>query len=393
MPSWPDVVPGGEIEHHALLENQLRHMVNSVNGFMGGIQRATSGGVVRVQIWNAGTEAFVAGQPVAFDSTKELCGDALPAIPVSDPEKPWGVCVNRLEPLAMGDCIVAGPAKVTLAGGSGDYAKPSGTGFVCGNEGNALVLYRGTSSVILLGGTGGGGGDEYNGYFKIVDMSETDEETGQKIFKIGVVDGRTYNSETGTSGDSIAYINGTNVSISAFTSEVTSGKTTFVQLEYIYATGATAIKLSENALLPSDDSMFHVLIGRVNFNSGAMSIEQVHTSGIITINTTYRGGFKLAVTPTEGENGRAYACKMFGGYVDALRTSVSDMVISWTGGVYFNVLYTVETQSYSFTVTSSAASQSDAVRSVSIFIGRFDGTQTTQYFTGGSITLAGNYVL
>lgn len=158
MPSWPDVVPGGEIEHHALLENQLRRMVNSVNGFMGGIQRATSGGVVRVQIWNAGIEAFVAGQPVAFDNTKDICGEALPAVPVTDPSKPWGVCVNLLEPMAMGDCIVAGPAKVTLTGDSGDYAKPEGTVFVRGT-GTARVLHCDAEgkAVILLGGTGGGG--------------------------------------------------------------------------------------------------------------------------------------------------------------------------------------------------------------------------------------------
>ena len=233
----------------------------------------------------------------------------------------------------------------------------------------------------------------YNGYFKIVNKSTYDDTGKISEFKIGVVDGETYNSESGTSGASIAYINGTNVSINAFTSSVSSGKTTFVQLEYIYATGATAIKLSEGALLPSDDSMFHVLIGRVNFNSGAMSIEQVHISGVITINTAYRGGFKLAVIPSEGGSGRTYACKMFGGYVDALRASAVDAALTWTGSVYFNVLYDVDEKRYSSSVTSNAVLPTDAVRAVSIFIGSFDGTRAVQSFTGGSITLAGDYVL
>lgn len=240
---------------------------------------------------------------------------------------------------------------------------------------------------------------EYNGYFKIVDASEYDEETGELIaFGIGVVDGATYDPEAGTSGPSYAQINGISVPVNAFVDEISTGVTTFVELEYIEATGQTDIVLSAGALLPSDDSQLHTLIGRVYFVDGAMYIEQAHVSGVITMNCVYRGGFKLLVTP--GELGDEILgsvedneCKLTGGYVDALRQTVQETEIDWTGNIYFNVLYDVASSQYNYSVTQNPVAPTDKVRSVSIRIGSFNGNTAVQYFNGNSITLAGDYVI
>lgn len=156
MGFWPDVKRGDKVQHHMVLENNVRHLINSLNGFGSGIGRSSGNGVVRIQIWNASNTVLAAGQPVAFDSTKGLCGDALPAVKVTDKEKPWGVCVQALPVNGMGDCIISGPAVVSLSGSSGDYAEPvvNGTGFARSETGTARVLFAGSKSIILLGGAG-----------------------------------------------------------------------------------------------------------------------------------------------------------------------------------------------------------------------------------------------
>lgn len=159
MGFWPDVRKGDKVQHNALLENNVRHLINSLNGFGAGSHRSTSNGVVRIQIWNASGEPISPGQPVAFDNTKPLCGDAVPAVKVTDTKKPWGVCVKHLPVNSIGDCIVAGPASVPLTGGSGDYAAPvvTGTGFTRSETGSARVLYAGTDGkgiILLAGGAG-----------------------------------------------------------------------------------------------------------------------------------------------------------------------------------------------------------------------------------------------
>ncbi|MBE6370770.1 MAG: hypothetical protein E7055_01685 [Lentisphaerae bacterium] len=164
MGFWPDVKRGDKVQHHMVLENNLRHLVNSLDGFGSGMGRATASGVVRIQIWNATNETLPAGQPVEFDNTKPLCGDAVPAVKVTDTKKPWGVCVHTLDANAMGDCIISGPAEVALSGGSGDYAEPvvNGTGFTRSSTGTARVLFAGEKNIIVLGGAAS---SDYRGGF------------------------------------------------------------------------------------------------------------------------------------------------------------------------------------------------------------------------------------
>jgi len=174
MAFWPDVKRGDTVKHHMVLENNLRHLINSLDGFGSGIARGTTGGVVRIQIWNSTGDAFAAGQPVAFDTQKEMSGHALPAVKVTNTKKPWGVCVNPLDPNAIGDCIIAGPAEVTLSGGSGDYAEPvvNGTRFSRSSTGTARVLFSGDKTIIVLGGASSSSGD-YTGMLHLGVETET----------------------------------------------------------------------------------------------------------------------------------------------------------------------------------------------------------------------------
>lgn len=167
MGFWPDVKRGDGVKHHMVLENNLRHIVNSLNGFGAGVSVGTHSGVVRIQIVNSSGEELAAGQPVAFDETKKMCGNALPVIKVEDVTKPFGVCVSKLAANSIGDCIVAGPATVSITGDAGDFAEPvaNGTGFKRADTGTARILFAaGGRGVILLGV---GTSDIYDGPFAI----------------------------------------------------------------------------------------------------------------------------------------------------------------------------------------------------------------------------------
>ncbi len=166
MGYWPDVNKGDPVERPAVLENNLRHMVNALNGFGDNSPKASGSGVVRIQVWNATGATLKAGSPVAFDGTRQMVGNAVPAVKVTDVSKPFGVVVNTLAANGMGDCIVSGPATIPVAGGSGEYAVPivNGDAFVLSGNGTARILcINGQKAFALLGMVS----DIYDGPFAI----------------------------------------------------------------------------------------------------------------------------------------------------------------------------------------------------------------------------------
>lgn len=219
------------------------------------------------------------GQPVAFDNTQPLCGDSIPAVAVTDTKKPWGVCVNRLAQNAIGDCIVAGPAVVSLAtGGTGDYAEPdaSGTGFARGEKGSARVLYSGTNGkgIILLGGTSSGESC-YNGFFTLVDASDDDGP------KVKVTDPRVDHSEL---VDMLCKVNSTNFGLSEWTSDVLDERYTYIYLHFNgeggWDGGGDVVIEASNERLEDEGADVYYLLGRVKISEdGAMTILQDHCSG------------------------------------------------------------------------------------------------------------------
>ena len=169
MAYWPDVTRGEKVQHHMLLENNIRHMINSLDGFGSTPNRGSSNGVVRIPIWNSSNAAFSAGQPVSFDSSKALCGDAVPAVPVTDKKKPWGVCEKYIEPNGIGECIISGYARVSITGSNGDKAEPygSGTSFIRGNSGVPIIWNSVSDGVGIIHLGGGGGSAEITGPFDV----------------------------------------------------------------------------------------------------------------------------------------------------------------------------------------------------------------------------------
>lgn len=152
MAFFPDVSPGDQFQPNALLSNNVRRIVNALNGFNAKPMPAT-GGMIRIQVYNNSGSAMAAGTAVNFPETGNLCDDAVPAVPLKDSAKPWGVLVNTLEPKVLGSCILCGPATVTLSG-SGDCAAPTSANpavFTRGASGAPVIFASNGKGLILLG--------------------------------------------------------------------------------------------------------------------------------------------------------------------------------------------------------------------------------------------------
>ena len=79
MAFFPDVSPGDRFKPNALLSNNVRHIVNALNGFNGKPVMAT-GGMIRIQVYNNSGSTLTAGTAVNFSDSGSLCGEAVPAI-------------------------------------------------------------------------------------------------------------------------------------------------------------------------------------------------------------------------------------------------------------------------------------------------------------------------
>src|SRR5574344_649162 len=112
MGFFPDVSKGQKFTPSAMLSNNVRHIVNSLNGFQSRGILGAGAGVVRIQVYNAGSGEIAAGTAVNFSENGSLCGDVIPCEPLKDAAKPWGVTVLKLAAKEMGDCVLSGPATV-----------------------------------------------------------------------------------------------------------------------------------------------------------------------------------------------------------------------------------------------------------------------------------------
>ena len=152
MAFFPDVSPSDKFKPNALLSNNVRHIVNALNGFNGKPVMAT-GGMIRIHVYNNSGSTLTAGTAVNFADSGSLCGEAVPAIKLKDTEKPWGVLVNQLKSKAIGSCILCGPAQVSLTG-SGDFAAPTTSNpsvFTRGATGAPVIFAGDGKGVVLLG--------------------------------------------------------------------------------------------------------------------------------------------------------------------------------------------------------------------------------------------------
>ena len=172
MAFHPDVVPGQNFVPSALLSNNVRRIVNHLNGFGALRQNGAGSGTVRIQVYNASDDSIGAGTAVNFPETGVFCDGAIPAIHLVDPAKPWGVVTRKLDPAEMGDCFISGPVTVAVTG-NGDFAQPSSASpdvFTRGSAG-APVLFESNGKGLL--NLGAGTPELYDGPFALIYDAET----------------------------------------------------------------------------------------------------------------------------------------------------------------------------------------------------------------------------
>ena len=177
MAFYGDVMPGDEFRPSAALSNDVRHFLNSLNGFGNNRLTPNGAGTVRIQIYNALENSLEAGTAVNFDDSSAMAGEAVPVKPLSDPRKPWGVIPQKLQAKEMGDCLISGPVTVTVTG-TGDFAQPSAaspTSFTRGAEGAPVLFAHGAKAVINLGA---GTPEHYDGPFALA------YDTEKKLLKV-----------------------------------------------------------------------------------------------------------------------------------------------------------------------------------------------------------------
>lgn len=174
MAYWPDVHKGQKVQRSAMLENDVRHMLNPLGNIGGEGAKGAGSGIVRVQVWNASGSTIPAYSPVAFDNTQAMAGNAYPVVLVTDASKPYGVLPQALAAREIGDCIVAGIATVRVGNGTGLYATPNVNAktFNFGDTGSAALIYRALSSpvaTVMLGKSSPvESGDKITGAFDVM---------------------------------------------------------------------------------------------------------------------------------------------------------------------------------------------------------------------------------
>lgn len=149
--------PGDRWKPTAAWLNAVNRMLSAFVGRTGGggMYSAPPNGAQKLQVYNPGSSALVAGQAVQFTSGAFVDG-MIPCTALSSTDARWGVLTTYLAPGQGGGCIIGGPVKVDrITGSSGECAYPvTGSGAVVSG---AQVWSRGAAGVPLFGGTSSGG--------------------------------------------------------------------------------------------------------------------------------------------------------------------------------------------------------------------------------------------
>ena len=259
MAFFPDVLPGQDFIPSALLSNNVRQIVNSLNGYQGKSLGAMGAGTVRIQIYNALENSMDAGTAVNFPVEGVFCDAAIPAIALIDPTRPWGVVTQKLSPREMGDCIISGPVTVTVTG-NGDFAQPS-TDY-------PGVFTRGSTGVPVLFASNGkgllnlGAGREYDGPFAVRYDSAT---------KMAMISG------------GYCLINLTGYPLLAMAVNVDGPGYVALQSEFINNAASHPMPVfSENRPYP-EYRKCSITLAQITMNSGNASVKQLHYGDISTV--------------------------------------------------------------------------------------------------------------
>ena len=193
------VTRGAPVKRDWIAENTVREAVGGAHGLRECPFPARAWQAWIVSGYDTSGAAKKKGQPVMIDAAQALADDdVLPfATPTANLSSGFGVLTDDMEASGFGDAVIAGAVWTTLTGSgaaAGDFVIPaaSGANWWTKSGSGAKVLWLSANGValILLGGAGGGGG-EYNGYFKAVLVTET--ENDQEVKKVKIINGEAPN--------------------------------------------------------------------------------------------------------------------------------------------------------------------------------------------------------
>lgn len=189
------VTRGATVRRDWVAENTVREAVGGAHGLRDCPFPAREWRAWIVPGYDTSATAKKRGQPVMIDATKALADDdVLPfATPTANLASGFGVLTDDMEASSFGDAVIVGCAWTVLTGSgaaAGDFVVPAATGanwwVKSGSGAKVLWLSANGVGLILLGGAGGGGA-EYNGYFKAVVVTET--ENDQEVKKVKIING------------------------------------------------------------------------------------------------------------------------------------------------------------------------------------------------------------
>lgn len=129
---------------------------------------------------------------------------------------------------------------------------------------------------------------EYNGYFKIIDASTYNEDGTLAEAKIKIIDGATYDDETGTSGTSRckvnnAYFDVPQAELAVTAQALNSGYAVFLHYNKNSSTAEETITLEFDETITEDSYNCYYQVGRVlsdNNENAGFSIQQDHVVGV-----------------------------------------------------------------------------------------------------------------
>jgi hypothetical protein len=221
MGYWPDVNPGDTFQPNAKLENEVRHRLNEINGFLSGtITAGKTTSSLCIKGYNPTSDETIAAGDVVIIPEGPIVEDAFPVATMIDGEyhmlvDSWGIAQEEIGPKGIGSILIMGAAIVPIISETGtdtfDFVKPVGGGgsFKKAKSGIAKYLRPiGTNHALIFVGISSGlvyeqgkGVKITNGTYGVPPVISSEITSGTDIDVSGGTDGQPYViSYTGSGG-------------------------------------------------------------------------------------------------------------------------------------------------------------------------------------------------
>lgn len=297
--NYPDVVPGQEVTFSAQQENDIRHLLNTMNGIGGGVPHGGNSKVSRLKVYNGTAEKFKKGVAVSLKNT--FVDDAVEAVKYTDDLPHWGITTDIIDPGCFGEIVVSGPVEIAyITDGSGDaggnFVKPDAGGekFIRQKDSGMPLLADEKNSryiVLLGGGQLSKPAIEYNGYFTCKVLPQTKDDINKDRLRVAVCDGETWDAEKQTSlNPSIYEVNGVAIAKECTIVTVNREKPYIVLQHVVSKLGEEKIlALSKNDLLKRE-----VYKKTYNYIIGELYKDTTVKAGIIQRHPGYPDTYRTA---------------------------------------------------------------------------------------------------